>query len=132
MTMTRLTPALSTLLLTIAIAAGGCGPKRSADPIPNGGGTGGPTADDVGTGALDLAKLGTPCGDGDRCDGGTACVKYYGIAGPSGPEFSSCEIACPSGKGCPAGTACATIADGPGAVCRASDVVETTPATTAQ
>ncbi len=123
MIMPRLTPALSTLLLAAALAACGCGPKKTADPIPNGGSGLGPTADDVGT--FDLSKLGTACGDGDRCEGGTRCVKYYGIAGPSGPEFASCEVACPSGKGpCPSGTACITIADGPGAVCRTRDTVE--------
>ena len=127
MMMPRLAPAVSTLLLAVALAACGCGPKKSAEPVPNGGGGGlGVTADDVGT--FDLSKLGTACGEGDRCDGGTSCVKYYGIAGPSGPEFASCEVRCPSGKGpCPTGTACITIADGPGAVCRATDTVETPP-----
>ena len=128
MMMPRLTPALSTLLFAAALAACGCGPKKSAQPMANGGAGGlGVTTDDVGT--SDLSKLGTACGDGDRCEGGTSCVKYYGIAGPSGPEFASCEVACPSGKGCPSGTACITIADGPGAVCRmpAADTVEETP-----
>lgn len=133
MRMPRLAVALSSLLGAVALAACGCGPKKSAEPIPTGGGPGtdtgsGPTADDVG--AVDLSKLGTPCGDGDRCDGGTRCVTYYGVAGPRGPEFKSCEIACPSGKGpCPAGTACITIADGPGSVCRANAPVEPVPPT---
>lgn len=72
--------------------------------------------------AMDLSKLGVACGIGDSCDAGT-CSKYYGIAGPSGPEFSSCEIACDAG--CPTGTECVTIADGPGAVCRVPSVPDT-------
>ncbi len=59
-----------------------------------------------------------PGDDGDACPDGLLCAKYYGIAGPSGPEFSSCEIACDTGQTCPDGTTCVTIADGPGAVCR--------------
>jgi hypothetical protein len=45
-------------------------------------------------------------------------VKYYGIAGPRGPQFSSCEIRCDGKEGCPTGLDCITIADGPGQVCR--------------
>jgi hypothetical protein len=45
-------------------------------------------------------------------------VKYYGIAGPRGPQFTSCETKCDGGKACPDGLKCTTIADGPGAVCR--------------
>lgn len=67
--------------------------------------------------ALDLAKLGQPCTDG-ACAAPMECVKYYGIAGPRGPEFSSCEIRCSEKSACPTGTHCATVADGPGAVCR--------------
>lgn len=63
--------------------------------------------------------IGENCGPNDSCAAGTECVKYYGIAGPRGPEFKTCEIRC-SGKGgtCPAGKNCVTIADGPGSVCR--------------
>jgi hypothetical protein len=54
-----------------------------------------------------------------QCALGTSCVSYYGIAGPSGPEFKSCEIPCSQpGATCPTGQSCVTIADGPGAVCR--------------
>jgi hypothetical protein len=60
---------------------------------------------------------GQPCADG-HCAPGLRCVEYYGIAGPRGPAFSSCEIQCPGGKGCPAGQHCTTISDGPGQVCR--------------
>ena len=63
------------------------------------------------------AAQGQPCSDG-HCGPGLRCVEYYGIAGPRGPAFSSCEIPCPGGKGCPAGQHCTTISDGPGQVCR--------------
>ena len=58
----------------------------------------------------------------DQCPEPLTCVKYYGVAGPQGPEFSSCEIPCPRGTddACPKGQTCVTIADGPGQVCRAS------------
>jgi eight-cysteine-cluster-containing protein len=64
------------------------------------------------------------------CEAPKQCVEYYGIAGPSGPKFASCEIRCTPGsltaaggadkkKGdCPQGMSCVTIADGPGSVCR--------------
>jgi hypothetical protein len=40
-------------------------------------------------------------------------------AGPRGPAFTSCEIACPTpASTCPQGQTCVTIADGPGRVCR--------------
>ncbi len=54
------------------------------------------------------------------CASGTVCLSYFGIAGPQGPEFKSCEIPCSHpGATCPFGQSCATIADGPGQVCRA-------------
>ena len=68
--------------------------------------------------SVDIAKLGQPCGDGGTCSPGMECVKYYGIAGPRGPQFSSCEIPCSDKTTCPTGTHCVTVADGPGAVCR--------------
>src|SRR5687768_16423615 len=54
---------------------------------------------------------------GDKCDpaqgcasGAGTCVSYFGIAGPSGPEFHSCEIACGEGApACPDGQQCITI-----------------------
>lgn len=63
---------------------------------------------------------GQKCGEGDACAPGLTCIKYYGIAGPSGPSFSSCEIRCGGKKkgACPAGQTCGVIADGPGEVCR--------------
>lgn len=65
-----------------------------------------------------------PAGDcgGETCTAPRECVRYYGIAGPSGPEFQTCEIPCnkpgSGAVGCPKGTQCVTIADGPGDVCR--------------
>lgn len=56
------------------------------------------------------------------CQPPTVCLEYYGIAGPSGPKFVSCEIPCDSTAkqktACPQGMSCVTIADGPGSVCR--------------
>ena len=61
---------------------------------------------------------GDPCSPDGKCADGMTCVKYYGVAGPSGPEFSSCEVKCGLKKKCPSGTTCRTIHDGPGSVCR--------------
>jgi hypothetical protein len=61
---------------------------------------------------------GQPCDDSGRCGKGLTCVEYYGVAGTSGPRFSSCEIRCAGGKGCPPGQGCTVISDGPGEVCR--------------
>src|SRR5689334_14604171 len=64
---------------------------------------------------------GTPCPDA-ASDPGLECVSYFGIAGPRGPKFTSCEIRCdPSPNAanvCPSGQHCTVIADGPGPVCR--------------
>ncbi len=58
------------------------------------------------------------CGD-KVCTPPQQCLEYYGIAGPRGPKFQTCEIPCrPAKGGCPDGTKCVTIADGPGSVCR--------------
>ncbi|MBC8073349.1 MAG: hypothetical protein IAG13_33825, partial [Deltaproteobacteria bacterium] len=56
--------------------------------------------------------------DGQTCKPGQQCIQYYGIAGPSGPRFESCEWPCGKGQACPNGTACVTVSDGPGRVCR--------------
>jgi hypothetical protein len=63
---------------------------------------------------------GEKCGDDGACAEGLECVSYYGIAGPSGPQFTSCETPCKDDeKACLAsGTSCVNIADGPGYVCR--------------
>jgi hypothetical protein len=67
-----------------------------------------------------LPAQGATCGDDGKCAKGLTCVKYYGFAGPKGPEFKSCEIPCAGGKACPSGQQCVTVADGPGQVCRAA------------
>jgi hypothetical protein len=92
----------------------GPGPGPGAGPAPGSGAEpGGPTAEPPRTGP----KLGETCGPGDTCGEGS-CVKYYGIAGPRGPEFTSCEIRCDAQGGCADGRQCITVADGPGSVCR--------------
>jgi hypothetical protein len=58
------------------------------------------------------------CGDNDACAGGLECVHYRGIAGAAGPEFKTCEKRCDADAACPEGKHCATVADGPGRVCR--------------
>jgi hypothetical protein len=68
-------------------------------------------------------KLGEPCGPKDACGEGS-CVSYYGIAGPRGPEFKSCEIRCNPQGSCGGGRQCITIADGPGQVCRSPDAAQ--------
>ncbi len=63
-------------------------------------------------------ELGSDCSKGQACASGATCVSYRGIAGARGPEFKTCEVKCADSKSCPGGTKCATIADGPGRVCR--------------
>lgn len=63
------------------------------------------------------AVQGQPCPDG-KCRRGLSCLRYYGIAGASGPQFTSCEIPCMRPDDCPNGQSCGVIADGPGQVCR--------------
>ena len=66
------------------------------------------------------AEHGMPCPQG-TCVDGLRCMRYYGVAGAQGPQFSSCEIPCPMpGDKCPSGMECITISDGPGRVCRPS------------
>lgn len=68
--------------------------------------------------SADLPGQGEECAVGDLCATGLDCVHYFGIAGPSGPEFTSCEIPCEVDAECPADQECVMIADGPGDVCR--------------
>lgn len=118
----------SVLVLTAACACKSAPPPPTtpepapAEPGPT---EPGPTEPAPSEPVIDLAKLGSACGPADLCEGGTTCATYYGIAGPSGPAFKSCEIAC-SDKGatCPTGSRCVTIADGPGQVCRPDTVNE--------
>ena len=63
---------------------------------------------------------GQPCQNG-KCPAPLTCIRYYGIAGPRGPAFTSCEIPCAGGAKCPPGQTCGIIADGPGQVCRPTD-----------
>lgn len=117
-------------LLLAAGCSGGGSVQPGPMPVPAGSGsdTGSAAGSDSGSGAgsqdptqgpPQTGKIGQSCGAADACLEG-ACVKYYGIAGPRGPEFKSCEIKC-GGTGaapCPSGKQCVTIADGPGQVCR--------------
>ncbi len=64
------------------------------------------------------ANRGESCTAPVQCAAGLTCVQYFGIAGPSGPRFGSCETSCVDSAPCPDGLKCITIADGPGAVCR--------------
>ncbi len=69
------------------------------------------------TPTIDLADLNRDCVD-DMCPSGLTPVKFFGIAGASGPEFCSCSIPCvDTAEVCPEGSTCQTIADGPGTVC---------------
>ena len=81
----------------------------SADPAAN---SAEPTA------AAPAPAISEKCGANDACAEGATCVSYYGIAGPQGPQFKSCEIKCDSDAKCPTGRKCVTVADGPGRVCR--------------
>jgi hypothetical protein len=89
----------------------GGGSSSSTPPGP------GPGAGSGSAQAVEGPKLGEPCAPGDVCGEGS-CVKYYGIAGPRGPEFKSCEIQCSAQIPCEGGRRCITVADGPGQVCR--------------
>ena len=82
--------------------------------------TAAPSAGDVEvlSGEGGLAAQGQPCAGG-KCAPGLTCLRYFGIAGPRGPSFSSCEIPCLDARAvCPEGQTCVTVADGPGRVCR--------------
>ncbi|HSK05795.1 MAG TPA: hypothetical protein VK932_31315 [Kofleriaceae bacterium] len=123
---------LAALLLLLTACPAGSQTRMEPPPPPPGGGGStvepgpGPGPDpDRGSAAeppRDGPKLGQPCGSAGLCGEG-ACVTYYGIAGPRGGEFTSCEIKCDAQGGCPKGLQCITIADGPGTVCRAPDPV---------
>jgi hypothetical protein len=101
----------------------GAGPTQGSGAGPTQGSGAGPTQ---GSGSTEPAPtwsggpaIGENCGANDACAKGLTCVTYYGIAGPRGPQFKSCEIKCGAGApACPAGHKCITIADGPGQVCR--------------
>ncbi len=108
----------ATLLLLLGVL-GGCGGAKSAPanesvtPATEGAGAG-PAAESP----TPVEAYGAACSATAPCASGLTCTKYYGIAGPSGPAFESCEVSCADGKACPGDTSCVTIADGPGMVCR--------------
>ncbi|HEU4614151.1 MAG TPA: hypothetical protein VFS15_18785 [Kofleriaceae bacterium] len=123
---------MKALLTIVLVAACGCpqkpapasgsGSSEPTQPAPNQGPTQAP-----GSGSATQPSqswpaggpgIGENCGPNDTCAQGLTCVSYYGIAGPRGPQFKSCEIKCQAQTDCPAGTKCVTIADGPGQVCR--------------
>ncbi|MFZ5894495.1 MAG: hypothetical protein ACOY0T_25760 [Myxococcota bacterium] len=80
------------------------------------GGAGGEAGAGGGSG-VDLSKLNSNCVNG-TCPTGLTPTKFYGVAGPSGPEFCWCTIPCASSPNvCPSGTQCLNVADGPGQVC---------------
>jgi hypothetical protein len=108
------------VLVVALIAACTCPPPESPQPAPA------PPAEPP-PGPTPPAEPTTPalpaqaekCDPAQGCAGGLTCVSYYGIAGPGGPQFHSCEIPCGEGSpACPEGQQCTTIADGPGQVCR--------------
>jgi hypothetical protein len=87
-------------------------PPNDPPPAPE------PTGSATGSGAPTGPGIAAKCGDGDTCAAGLECVKYFGIAGPRGPQFKTCEKRCKVTGDCPTGRSCRTIADGPGQVCR--------------
>ncbi len=98
------------LALCLLLACSSTPAPAPAQPAPN--------VPDPAPPATTGPAMGEKCGADDACATGLTCVSYYGIAGKSGPEFKSCEIKCKADSDCPAAHRCATIADGPGQVCR--------------
>jgi hypothetical protein len=90
---------------------GGSAARRGFGGEPNE-----PSGGSAGAG-FDLSDLNSDCVDG-TCPAGLTPIHYYGVAGPSGPEFCSCSIPCDDGpSACPDGTECVNVSDGPGNVC---------------
>lgn len=102
-------------LVAFAFVLGCSSPASGPGPTPP---SPPPAGSDSQAGSASAQGLGDKCGENGACPTGQACVKYFGIAGPSGPQFESCEISCTGEAPCPSGTKCVTIADGPGQVCR--------------
>jgi hypothetical protein len=120
---------LRAALLFLVVACHNSPPPTPTPPPSTGTGTGSST--DTGTGGGSSGSGGTTqgppatgpgiaekCGDNDACAAGLECVHYRGIAGAAGPEFKTCEKRCKGADDCTDGRKCATIADGPGKVCR--------------
>jgi len=99
------------LLCFVAACSGASTPAPTPTPTPT------PTPDPTQAPPA-AAEPGSPCSAEGTCGAPLECVKYSGIAGPKGPQFSSCEIRCGEKQACPAGLDCVTVADGPGQVCR--------------
>jgi hypothetical protein len=103
-----------------AVVSSGCCPcaegtfdniECSANPEPDAG------SELDGGASYTLDDLHSMCED-DTCPSGLTPTHYFGIAGPNGPQFCSCEIGCAEDAAvCPEGTSCQTISDGPGMVC---------------
>jgi len=112
-------------VLLSVVAACGCSSKKTPTE-PTGGSGSDVSSDTSGSGSASGSSvanapapgIGEKCGVDDACAAGLECVKYYGIAGASGPQFASCEKRCAADTDCSDGRKCATIADGPGRVCR--------------
>src|SRR5262245_57778164 len=51
------------------------------------------------------AEQGQPCPDG-ACAVGLDCITFFGVAGPRGGTFTSCEIRCGGARVCPRGQEC--------------------------
>ncbi len=114
------------LLVLTLLAACTCPPPEAPAPAPAptppGPGTEQPPPEQPPPTPAERPGQGDKCQPDTGCAEGLTCVSYYGIAGPSGPQFHSCEIPCGEGKpGCPQGQSCITIADGPGQVCRPAE-----------
>jgi len=108
----------NSLCLVILLLAAACSgsPKTSTTEQPEGSEVTEP-GDDFDAGPPP-ASYGEDCGRYGLCAEGLECLEYYGIAGGNVPAFHTCEQRCDGKEGCPEGLTCATIADGPGAVCR--------------
>ncbi len=109
---------LSAALLTLSLVA--CSAPAQNTPPVTSGASGVETPPATGGAVTPAAEaFGAPCSETTACAQGLSCTTYYGIAGPSGPSFHSCEIPCGADKPqCPGNTKCVTVADGPGQVCR--------------
>jgi hypothetical protein len=95
--------------------SGGSGARSGSGAT--GGAAGEPSSGGAAGAGFDLDDLNSSCVD-DACPAGLTPIHYYGVAGPSGPEFCSCSIPCEDDPNvCPDGTSCVTISDGPGNVC---------------
>ena len=113
------------LLVLTLLAACTCPPPEAPAPAPAPPGPG-PGAEqpppEQPPAEAERPAQGDKCQPDTGCAEGLTCVSYYGVAGPSGPQFHSCEIPCGEGTpACPDGQNCITIADGPGQVCRPAE-----------